>query len=299
MSLARRLLNPWLRVTERRRLARATDPETLRRAFACNARLVFWPPRGAVFEACEVAGRPATRVDPARPGPLLLYFHGGGYVFGAPRTHRAMLAHLARLAECPALLPDYRLAPEHAFPAAFDDALASYCAVIDHPGGVVLGGDSAGGGLALAVLAEILAQGLPKPLGAFAFSPLTDMTCSGASIRTNARSDVILPAARCHEVAGMYLQGADPRDRRASPLAADFTGAPPVWLTASEDEILRDDTLRMSARLRAKGGAVTETIATGLPHVWPLMHTLLPEGRASLRALALWIRRLSPRAAGS
>jgi monoterpene epsilon-lactone hydrolase len=299
VSLMRRLLNPWLRVTERRRLARATDPETLRRAFEVNARLFFWPPRGAAFDAAEIAGCPATWVDRGRPGPLLLYFHGGGYVFGAPRTHRAMLAHLARRTDGPALLPGYRKAPEHAFPAAFDDALASYRAVMDHPGGVVLGGDSAGGGLALAVLAGILAQGLRKPLGVFAFSPLTDMTYSGNSIVGNAGSDVILPAERCHEIAEMYLQGADPADPRASPLFAEFTGAPPVWLTAADREILLDDTRRMTASLRAQGVEVSETITRDLPHVWPILHSLLPEGRATLGDLAQWIRRLSPREAGS
>lgn len=299
MSLRRHLLNPWLRVTERRRLAQASDPGPLRRAFEVNARLFFRPPPGSGFATVEIAGSPATRVEPARRGPLLLYFHGGGYIFGSPRTHRAMLAHLARLTDCPALLPDYRLAPEHAFPAAFDDALASYRAVLDHPGGVVLGGDSAGGGLALAVLAEILAQGLPRPLGVFAFSPLTDMSYSGASVTANARHDVILPAERSQAIAEMYLQGADPTDRRASPLWADFSGAPPVWLTAADREILLDDTRRMAARLRSQGVAVTETIAHDLPHVWPLLHTLLPEGRASLQALAGWIRRLSPSADGS
>ncbi|WP_417524308.1 alpha/beta hydrolase [Marinovum sp.] len=299
MSLIGRLLNPYLRVTERRRLARATAPETLRRAFETNARLLFWPPRGATFAEQDVAGRPATWVDRQRPGPLLLYLHGGGYVFGSPRTHRAMLAHLARRSDCPALLPDYRKAPEHAFPAAFDDALGAYRAAMDHPAGVILGGDSAGGGLALALLAEIRAQGLPLPLGLFAFSPLTDMTYSGNSIRTNAATDVILPAERCDEIAQMYLQGAEAADRRASPLFADFTGGPPVWLTAGDREILLDDTRRMTMRLRDQGLDVAEVIQHDLPHVWPILHNLLPEGRATLDAVAQWIRRLSPPEAGS
>lgn len=299
MSLICRLLNPYLRVTERRRLARATAPEVLRRAFETNARLLFWPPRGATFAEEDVAGRPATWVDRQRPGPLLLYLHGGGYVFGSPRTHRAMLAHLARRTDCPALLPDYRKAPEQAFPAAFEDALAAYLAVMDHPGGVILGGDSAGGGLALALLAEIRAQGLKAPLALFAFSPLTDMTYSGESIRSNAATDVILPAERCGEIAQMYLQGSDAGNCRASPLYAEFAGMPPVWLTAADREILLDDTRRMAVKLRDQGVEVTEVIQHDLPHVWPILHNLLPEGRATLDEVATWIRRLSPPRAGS
>lgn len=299
MSLMRRILDPWLRLTERRRLANAQDPATLRRAFERNAQLFFWPPRGARFEDTEAGGRTAIRVNAGAEGPLILYLHGGGYVFGSPRTHRAMLAHLCVFAGTSALLPDYRKAPEHAFPAAVEDALAAYRQVMAHPGGVILGGDSAGGGLALALLAEVLAQGLPKPLGLFAFSPLTDLTCSGGSLRTKARRDVVLPVERMGEMTERYLQGADPRDPRASPLFADFAGAPPVWIAASDAEILLDDTRRMADRLREQGVAVTETIEAELPHVWPIMHTLLPEGRTTLRALGAWIRHLSPRSDGS
>ncbi|TNF21747.1 MAG: alpha/beta hydrolase [Rhodobacteraceae bacterium] len=299
MSLIARLLTAYLRLVEKRRLARAQDPGELRRAFARNARLFFHPPRGTRFRETIVAGLPATEVNAAGTGPLILYLHGGGYIFGAPRTHRALLACLSAQTGCPALLPDYRKAPEHGFPAALDDAMAVYRQVMHRPGGVILGGDSAGGGLALALLAEVLRQGLPQPLGLFAFSPLTDMTCSGASLRDNAERDALLPAGRTGEIAGMYLQGADPRDPRASPLFAGFTGASPIWLTASDCEILRDDTCRMAARLRDQGVAVSERIEPGLPHVWPLFHNLLPEARRTLRLLAAWISSLSPRSADS
>ncbi|MCZ7676324.1 MAG: alpha/beta hydrolase [Roseovarius sp.] len=237
-----------------------------------------------------VAARGVRRED----GPLLLYFHGGGYVFGSSDTHRAMLGRLSQLAQLPACLPDYRLAPEHPFPAAVGDALAVCAALAGRPGGIVLGGDSAGGGLALAVLAEVLRRGLAPPAGVFAFSPLTDMTFSGDSLRANERADPVLPAARAHETAAMYLQGAAADDPRASPLFADFTGAPPVWLAVSDTEILLDDTRRMAANLRDQGVAVTVTQASGLPHVWPFFQGWLPEATATLRQLGGWISALPP-----
>ena len=289
MSLMRRLLNPYLRVMEKRRLRNAKSPEALRRALEVNARLFFLP-RGRGFAKAEIAGVPVLRRDGA--APIVLYFHGGGYVFGSPRTHKAMLAQIARRLDCALILPNYRKAPEDPFPAAVDDAIAVYRAVMDTPGGVVLGGDSAGGGLAFALLAEILRLGLPLPKGLFAFSPLTDLTGSGDSLRSNAALDVVLPAERTEDMTEMYLQGADPKDPRASPLFASFYDAPPVWICAGDTEILLDDTRRMAEHLRAQDVQVTEVIAHDLPHVWPIFHTLLPEARATLDEVAAWIRRL-------
>ena len=144
---------------------------------------------------------------------VLLYFHGGGYVFGSPKTHRAMLARLAGLTGMRACLPTYGLAPERPFPAAIEDARTAYTGLLASgvsADQIVIGGDSAGGGLVLALLGDICARGLAKPAAVFAFSPLTDLTFSGDSFRTNANSDVVLPASRAQEMVGMYLQGADP-----------------------------------------------------------------------------------------
>lgn len=303
MSHMRRLINAYLRLIEKRQLARVQEPAHLRRSFELKARLLFPAPWGTRYQRDRQGGVPVqwvrARGVPAKAGPLMLYFHGGAYVFGSSTTHRAMLGRLSAYAGLPACLPDYRLAPEHPFPAAFEDALAVYRSLQDRPGGVVLGGDSAGGGLALALLAEILRQGGPAPRGLFAFSPLTDMTMSGASVRANAQTDVILPAQRIGEVAQMYLAGADPRDPRASPLYADFTGAPPVWLTASDTEMLLDDTVRMASRLSGQGVQVTCRIEHDLPHVWPFFQPLLAEARASLRDLARWLSRFGPCTGGS
>ena len=297
MSLRRGLLNWYLRRTEKPYLARVSDPETVRRSFEKNARRFFHGPRGAAYASGEIAG---LRVLSVRgpgvaegDGPLILYFHGGGYVFGSPRTHRAMLAFLSREAACPACLPDYPKAPEAPFPAAFEAALAVYRAMMDRPGGIVLGGDSAGGGLALALLGEICRLDLPRPRGCFAMSPLTDLTGSGESLTRNAALDAILPAERAAELLDLYLQGAAPDDPRASPLCAEFRGACPVWLCAGDTEIMLDDTRRMAAHLRDHGAPVTEVIANDLPHVWPIFHNILPEARHTLADIAAWITSLS------
>lgn len=299
MSWQRRVLNGLLRWVEKPRLARARDPDKLRAAFETRARFWLRPPRGSVFRRGELGG---VQVLWAQSGPgdqgVLLYLHGGAYVFGSPDTHRAMLARLSRLTGMRACLPYYRLAPEHAFPAAVDDARAVYDGLLAGgvaPERIVFGGDSAGGGLALALLGDLVAKNRPLPCAVFAFSPLTDMTLSGDSFRSNARTDVMLPAARALEMADMYLQGHDPQDPRASPLFADFAGAPPVRLHVADTEILHDDSLRMAARLRDQGIEVHLQVAHDLPHVWPLFQRLLPEADATLADLAQWIKRqLSP-----
>ncbi|MGP6087698.1 alpha/beta hydrolase [Antarctobacter jejuensis] len=301
-SLRARLINTSLRLIEKRRLARVEAPKDLRRGFERSARLFFHGPRGARYDRFPMGDTPAVMVTvpDGTSGIVLLYFHGGGYVMGSPRTHQAMLARLCAMTGSSAILPDYRKAPEHPFPAAFEDAMAAYAKLLGDetpPAQIVIGGDSAGGGLALALLAEICRRGLPQPARCFAFSPLTDLTFSGASFQANAEAEVMLPVSRARGMQEMYLGTADPRDPRVSPLFADFTGACPVWLVAGDTEILLDDTRRMAERLRAQGVTVSERIAHDLPHVWPIFHNVLPEARRTLRDLARWINSLSQTAA--
>ncbi|MEC3862611.1 alpha/beta hydrolase [Mesobacterium sp. TK19101] len=299
MSVILGPLNLWLRWTEKTYLRRVTSAQAMRRSLEIKSRLFFRAPFGARFRRDTVAGVPVLHVTAgeAADQPLILYFHGGAYVFGSPDTHRAMVATLANKTGVAAVLPKYRKAPEHPFPAAIDDALAVYRAVMDRPGGVILGGDSAGGGLALSLLAEVLRQGLTPPLGSFALSPLTDMTYSGASIVKNAEAEAVLPVERIGDASEWYLNGADPRDPRVSPLFAPFTGAPPVWICVGDTEILLDDSRRMADRLQDQGVDVTLTIEHDHPHVWPLFHTFLPEARRTLDAVADWINSL-PRRSG-
>lgn len=312
MSWVRPLLNIGLRLSEKPYLARETDPEALRARFRRRVRVLFPLPRGLslVPDRLEAEGRAAEAlrvdgVDADVTAPVLLYFHGGGYVFGAPETHGHMVARLACIGGFHAVLPRYRLAPEHPFPAALEDALTAYRGLLGQgiaADRIVLGGDSAGGGLALALLALLarLCGGAgPLPRALFAFSPLTDLTFSGPSYRINARADVMLPATRDRDLVAMYLDGADPAQPGASPLFADLTGAPPVLLMAGDTEILLDDTRRMAAALSAQGVQAEARIARDLPHVWPFFWRYLPEGAATLQALARWITGLQPRSGES
>ncbi|OIQ45831.1 MAG: esterase [Roseobacter sp. MedPE-SW] len=292
MSVLRPFLNTYLRLTEKRLLKNAAGPEALRRSLETKARLLFHGPLSMRLKRGELAGSEAVRISP-RKGPepqvTILYFHGGGYVFGSPATHAAMVASLAKRAGAGAVLPCYPLAPEHPFPAAFNHAIAAYRACREQGGRLIIGGDSAGGGLALALLAHLLARGEPTPEAVFAFSPLTDLTFSGVSVRDNAEAEVVLPAERAQDMVQMYLNGADPMNPSVSPLFADFTGGPPVWITAGDTEILLDDSRRIVDRMQAQGVDVTYVEEVDLPHVWPLFHNSLPEARSTLKTLAAWI----------
>ena len=304
MSLRRRLLNLNLRVMEKPALAKAEDPGALRANLEKKARILFRPPRGSTFEQTSLGGISTVKARGAGAGPdgAILYFHGGGYIFGSPATHQAMAARLSRDAGVPVWLPDYRLAPEAPFPAAVEDAEASYRALIDiqDPAKIALGGDSAGGGLTLALLLRILAKRLPLPGAVFAFSPLTDLTFSGESFRGNEHADVMLPATRAREMAQFYLGDADPKVPEASPLFGDFAGAPPVCLMVGDTEILLDDTRRLANVLRAQQVEVAQWISADMPHAWPLFQGLtLPEANQTLSQLARWLTPRTGWSAGS
>ena len=301
MSLRLHILNRFLRWFEKPKLARAKSPGDLRKPFERKARLFFRAPRHSRFRDDTL--RMGDHVVPATwaiaehavEDRVILYFHGGGYVFGSPRTHRAMLARLSQMTGVATCLPQYRLAPENPFPAAVEDAISAYRTLLDRGiahDRIVIGGDSAGGGLALALLGVIAERGMPSPAGVFTFSPLTDLTFSGASFVDNERSEVMLPAERAEDMAHMYLQDADPNDPRASPLRADFSELTPVFLTVSDSEILLDDTRKMTRHLRRHGVAVTEQIAHNHPHVWQIFQGFLPEADQGLRDVAAWIKPL-------
>lgn len=233
-----------------------------------------------------------------QPRRVLFYIHGGGFVFGSPDTHAAMVAQLCQRTGARAVLPKYRLAPEAPFPAAQQDVRAAWDGLIAEgvrPADIVLGGDSAGGALAFSLIATLCAEARCSessalPGAVFSFSPLTDMTHSGQSFIDNADSDVLLPAERATALGEMFLQGHTGDDPCVSPLFAQFAGGPPVWITVGNTEILLDDSRRLAMRLREQGVAVDLSERHDLPHVWPLFHNILPEARETLDALGLWIR---------
>ncbi|WP_300519960.1 alpha/beta hydrolase [Aliiroseovarius sp.] len=298
MSWQLTLANMWMRVgvkpllthMHQVRLARALLDRVAPKLFrAPPLSLYRWERLAPNLRALLISNRPGSH--PPRPGKVILYFHGGGFIAGSPLTHRHMLARLSRMTRVEVVAPRYRLAPEHPFPAAFEDACAAFDALVARgysPQEIILGGDSAGGSLALSLLARLTGERrVPRAL--FAFSPLTDMSFSGDSFRANALADPVLPASRSGLLSDWVLAGAEATDPRISPLFARFVAPPPVLLQFGDTEILRDDSRRMAARLRAAGGEVICDEWVNCPHVWALMDGLVPEARESLTRVASFV----------
>jgi epsilon-lactone hydrolase len=233
----------------------------------------------------------------AARGRTLLYFHGGGYFFCSPKTHRAITVNLATRAEARVFVPDYRLAPEHRFPAAVEDALASYRGLLcdgKSADRIIVGGDSAGGGLALALLLSLRDAGDPLPAAAVLFSPWTDLAATGESIRRNDKSDVLFHGRRIAESARVYLGDTPADNPLASPLYADLRGLPMLFIQASDSEVLLDDSTRLAQKAAKAGVEVHFRAWHKLPHVWQYFAPSLPEGRAALAETAAFIRRALP-----
>jgi acetyl esterase/lipase len=288
-------LDAWLRLSEKPRLARERSVAAARARMEATAARAFRP--GSAWREERLRADPALaalRLPASADAGILLWLHGGAYCLGSPFTHADMAGALARRAGTGALLPEYRLAPEHVLPAAVEDALAAWEALRDEgvpPGRIALGGDSAGGGLAFALLHLLLASGAPPPACVVAFSPWVDLTLSGASLARLAWRDAFLPAGRLVEIRDQYLGGADPRDPRASPHLGRFAGAPPVLVQASRAELLRDDARLIAGRLAADGAPVTLDLVRGVPHVWQAFHAGLPEAAAALDRAAAFVAR--------
>lgn len=292
MSWQLTMLNLVLRFREKPYLAKATD-FVAARARMERVSAIFPMPPGAVLRDAALGDVATSRMDGPAGGPVLFWLHGGAYCIGSPRTHGAMVAALARRIGASAVLPDYRLAPEHPFPAGLDDALAAWRALAAEgmpASRIVLGGDSAGGGLALALLALVLAAGEEAPRAVIVFSPWVDLTGSGASLRSLAWRDALVPVKRFAEISELYLGGADPRDPRASPVFGRFVGGPPTLIQSSRAEVLRDDARMMAARLRADGVAVAQDERDAVPHVWQIYQGRVPEADAALDRAADFVR---------
>ncbi|HEX7388526.1 MAG TPA: alpha/beta hydrolase [Acidiphilium sp.] len=295
-SFAACVLDPVLRFQVKRRLARATEPKHLRGAFGGGASMPA--PRGVRITPA-IIGVGGEWVEPATgPAPtmILLYLHGGAYITCSPRSHRPITGGFARRG-VRVFAPEYRLAPEYPYPAALEDGLAAWAALLEQgiaPERLAIGGDSAGGGLALAVLLKARRDGLPMPACAVLFSPWTDLAATGASIVRNARRDPMIVGDRVAECGAYYLAGADPRDPFASPLYGDPAGLPPLMIHVGESEVIRDDSLRFDAKARAAGVASMLRIRPGVPHAWPIFAGFLPEARRTLDESAAFIRDAAP-----
>lgn len=291
LSWRLQLLNKGLRLFVKPQLGKTSDPSDARKTLALIADLVFRKPpflRHYLRDG-EIHWFASGQ---CHPGKAVLYFHGGGYVAGSPYVYSGLLAWLSRLSRIEVCAPDYRLAPANPAPAAFDDCLAAWDHLMEQgfqPKDIVIGGDSAGGGLALAVLSVLCHRGT-LPAGCFVMSPCVDFTMSGESLISNQESDVILPAEQFPDLAENVLQGLDPKDPRISPFYAEFSGAPNVLMHYSETEILKSDALRMAERLRSFGASVAVNAHPDAPHVWHLLDGWIPEARTSLREIACFVQ---------
>jgi acetyl esterase/lipase len=256
-------------------------------------------PSSVRITAANLGGLPGEWVESSKPnGIILLYLHGGGYFGCSASTHRSITAGFA-LQGFRVYAPDYRLAPENKFPAAVEDAVAVYRALLTAghaPQSIVVSGESAGGGLALSLLLSLRVSGTALPAGAALFSPWTDLAATGDSIRSNANRCAMFCGADIAPTARYYLGDTDPHDPLASPLYADLSGLPPLLIHVGEDEVLRDDSTRLAERARAAGIPTTLKIWPVVPHAWQLAPQLIPEGRQSLSEAAAFLRAHAGRA---
>ena len=263
------------------------------------------PPDGVVVEPGSLGGRDAEWLSPGGPDgdAVVLYLHGGGYCIGSLDTHRSLAGRIALAAGCPVVTLDYRLAPEHPFPAAITDATAAYADLLAlgiRPECIAIAGDSAGGGLTMAALLAIRAAGTPLPGAAVCLSPWVDLTQTLPSYERNADVDPMVSRAGLDLMAEAYLGGTDPRSELASPLFADnLGGLPPVLIEVGDREVLLDDATRLADGLRAAGGSVTLTVWPELIHVFQAFPgPLVPEADRSIAAVGSFISaRLRPSAA--
>jgi acetyl esterase/lipase len=241
----------------------------------------------------QLGGVPGEHLEgPPLGDTVLLYLHGGGYFGCSAETHRPITAYFA-LHGFRVFAPDYRLAPENRFPAAVEDAVAYYRALLNAgypPQQIVVSGESAGGGLALSMMLALRASGVPLPAAAALFSPWTDLAATGDSIRTNSGRCAMFHGVGVAFSARYYLGDTDPRNPLASPLYADLAGLPPLLIHVGADEVLRDDSTRLAERARAAGVLVELKIWPVVPHAWQLAPHLIPEARQSLRESIAFLR---------
>jgi monoterpene epsilon-lactone hydrolase len=223
----------------------------------------------------------------------VLYLHGGGYVIGSITTHRDLAARLSRAAAARVLVLGYRLAPEHPYPAALEDAVAAYRQLLDEglaPERTVIAGDSAGGGLAVATLVALRDAGAPLPAAGVCISPWTDLALTGESLVSRAAADPIVNRPLLEMMVAAYLGTADPRTPGASPLYADLTGLPPLLIQVGTAEAIYDDAARLAERARAAGVDVTFEPWEEMIHVWHGFAAMLPEGQQAIARIGAYVQ---------
>lgn len=251
-------------------------------------------PAGTQITQSPLGGLPTEWVENIHKGTQahLLFFHGGAYVIGSPQSHRNLTAHLARRCGLRVAAVDYRLAPEHPFPAATDDALTAYRSLLNQgvpPLEILIGGDSAGGGLALACAIAIRDAGLPMPAGLICISPWVDLGVTSESMKRQSETEVILTQQVLADAAALYLGKISAQHPLASPLFADLRGLPPLLIQVTDAEILYSDSTRLAEAAQRQGVKTTLQIASGLWHDWHLFAGQMPEADSALNLIAAFV----------
>jgi acetyl esterase/lipase len=248
---------------------------------------------GVRAEAVDAGGVPGEWLTPEDAGGgTLLFLHGGGYVIGSIASHRSWVSRVAKASGARTLLIDYRLAPEHPFPAAVDDATAAYRWLLaqgTEPARLAIAGDSAGGGLTAATLLSLRDAGDRLPAAAALVSPWLDLACEGDSMTSKAEADPIISRQLLLDWGAHYLNGADACNPLASPLYADHAGLPPLLIQVGTAEVLLDDSTRFAERAKTAGVDVTVEPWEDMLHVWHLFYFMLPEGQQAIERVGAWL----------
>ena len=244
-------------------------------------------PAEVTVTAAALGGIPTAEVtvDGIEPRHVVLYFHGGVYVIGDAFIAAELASQVGRRTQARVISVDYRLAPEHPYPAAVEDALAAYQALLEDgvdPSDIVFAGESAGGGLAIATLVNARDHGLPLPAAAYVMSPYVDLTLAGTTMETRREVDPLLSRELLQPRVTDYASGHGPASVLISPLFADLSGLPPLLIQAGTHEVLLDDAVRLAGQAAAADVAVTLDITPGVPHVFQAYHAILDEGVAAL-----------------
>lgn len=296
MSIQRPLIELLLRWQVKGKFKKNPDVQLLRPIMKQMEPRVSKLPSDITAEPLSLGGVPTEKLSSAEPrrDAAFLYIHGGGFVGGSPLTHRPLTWRLAKDINIPVYAIDYRLAPEHKYPAGLDDCVAAYKGLLDMgiaPSAILVGGDSAGGNLTLTLALRLKAEGLPQPAGLVCLSPATDMTGGGASRHDNAKSDALFVAEMMDSLVPVYCPGCDEKDPFLSPLFGDLAGLAPTFIQVGEKEMLRDDSTRMADALQKAGVETTIEVWPKVWHVWQVNADMLPEAREAISHIVAFARR--------
>ena len=297
MSISNFVIKSYLRVTKFRRRFSFPNQDNIEeaRAFIENAARRFKKPEEVAIKSTTIGEINVEWYIPKEVDhkKVLLYFHGGGYSFGSINTHRALCAKISQEGRFKVLSVDYRLAPEHPYPAALEDAVEVYKWLLEngyYAHQVVIGGDSAGGGLALCTLIKLKELEVHLPDTAVLLSPWTDLKGTGESMQTKKRKEVLLDVEEIPKWGALYAGELPLNDPRLSPLYADLQGLPPLFIQVGSDEILLDDSVRLAQKAEEAGVEISLNIWKNQFHVWQISWQFLPEARKAIRQIGEYIR---------